>query len=77
MGGRSRAAYSGGSSDQGGGGNRWSSFQVKSSCCIFIIQTDDINQHSILLRAIEVVRAQRAAREVREATLDRGVAVAS
>ena len=76
MGGRSRAAYSGGSSEQGGG-NRWSSFQVKSSCCIFIIQTDDINQHSILLRAIEVVRAQRAAREVREATLDRGVAVAS
>ena len=76
MGGRSRAAYSGGSSDQGGGGNRWSSFQVKSSCCIFIIRTDK-NQHSIFLRAIEVVRAQRAAREVREATLDRGVAVAS
>ena len=76
MGGRSRAAYSGGSSEQGGGGNRWSSFQVKSSCCIFIIQTEK-NQHSILLRAIEVVRAQRAAREVREATLDRGVAVAS
>ena len=66
MGGPSRAAYSG-SSDQGGGGNRWSSFQVKAVVAYY-------SNVPYLLRVIEVGRAQQAVREAGEATLDIGAA---